>query len=226
MPRLLAIGDVHGHSKALEHLIRFARIGPEDTLIMLGDYINRGPDSRGVIERLLKFTEENNLIPLLGNHEITMLQARQSKSDVEFFLDCGGRETLASYGTTSLDDIPEAHWNFFSSCSRFHEEQKVFFVHANVDPSLPLEHQPDHELFWRHLEFAPWHVSGKVMICGHTPQPGGLPVHFGTAICIDSDVNRTGWLTCLEPKTGRYWQAHDSGQTRMGLLEPPDDFLD
>lgn len=226
MPRLLAIGDIHGHRSALENLIKFVGLRSDDTMITLGDYINRGPDSRGVIECLMKLSEETKHIPLLGNHEIMMLQARGSKEAFQFWVECGGDATLKSYNTSSLNDIPETHWAFLNSCRRYHDDQKFFFVHANVDPSLPLEHQPDHELFWQHLEYAPWHVSGKVMVCGHTPQPRGLPVHFRTAICIDSDVDRTGWLTCLEPITGRYWQANNSGKSRAGLLEAPDDFLE
>lgn len=224
MPRLLAIGDVHGHRIALERLIRFARISPDDTVITLGDYADHGPDSRGVIELLLLLRGDLNFIPLLGNHEIMMLQARESKAAFKFWLECGGDTTLKSYGLTSLENIPESHWEFLRSCRRFHEEGEFFFVHANVDPSLPLEHQPDSMLFWEHLVYAPWHISGKVMVCGHAPQRTGLPLNLGRAICIDSDVHRTGWLTCLEPAALRFWQANDRGGTRAGFLEePPED---
>lgn len=220
MPRLLAIGDIHGHHAALETLIKLVRMGPDDTVVTLGDYVNRGPDSRGVIECLMRLGQQTQLIPLLGNHEVMMMEARQSPENLENWLLCGGDATLKSYGTGSLAAVPEAHWAFLHSCQRCHEADEQFFVHANVDPSLRLQHQSDYDLFWRHLEGAPWHISGKTMICGHTPQSTGLPLHLGRAICIDTDVHRGGWLTCFEPSTGRYWQTNDVGKTNVDVLFP------
>ncbi|MDJ0562930.1 MAG: metallophosphoesterase, partial [Microcystis sp. M49629_WE12] len=73
--RTLAIGDIHGCSKALDHLLEIVNPKPQDTLITLGDYVNKGRDSKGVIDRLISLHKQGNLIPLKGNHEIIMLQA-------------------------------------------------------------------------------------------------------------------------------------------------------
>jgi serine/threonine protein phosphatase 1 len=221
MPRTLAIGDIHGHCAALEALIDFVGPANDDTLITLGDYVNRGSDSRGVIETLLELQNKVHLISLMGNHESMTLQAAENWGAFEAWRDCGGNATLRSYGIQSMENFPEAHLAFMRSCRRYHETGRHIFVHANLDPSLPMEDQFDSDLLWQHLVRAPSHMSGKVMICGHTPQPSGFPTNYGSAVCIDTDVNRAGWLTCLEPATGRFWQARDDGGTRNGFLAPP-----
>ena len=128
--RTIAIGDIHGCSKALRTLIEEIEPTPEDTIVFLGDYIDRGPDSRDVIDQLLKISTQCNLVPLLGNHEILMLNSRDSDAEHEFWLSCGGRQTLASYGG-SLQQVPDEHYDFFNSCHRFYETSSHFFVHAN-----------------------------------------------------------------------------------------------
>jgi serine/threonine protein phosphatase 1 len=222
MPRTLAIGDIHGHCAALETLLDFVKPVKEDTVITLGDYVNRGPDSKGVIETLLALQKKVNLISLMGNHENMTLQAAENWGAFEAWRDCGGNATLRSYGIDAMDEFPEAHLEFMRSCLRYHEMEKHIFLHANFDPSLPMEEQFDADLLWHHMLKAPGrHISGKVIICGHTPQKSGFPTHYDTAICIDTDINRAGWLTCLEPATGQFWQARDAGGTRDGFLSAP-----
>lgn len=223
MPRTLAIGDVHGHCDALKALIDFVELAEGDTVVTLGDYVNRGPDSRGVMETLLALQKKVNLISLMGNHENMTLQAAQNWGAFEAWRDCGGNATLRSYGIQSMDAFPETHLEFMRTCRRFYETQKHILLHANFDPSLPMEEQFDGDLLWQHMIKAPGrHISGKTIICGHTPQKSGRPSNYGSAVCIDTDVNRAGWLTCLEPATGRFWQARDDGGTRNGFLgEPP-----
>jgi len=221
MPRLFAIGDIHGHRAALEGLLKSVPIAATDTVVTLGDCLNRGPDSRGVIDLLIGLRESTRLIALLGNHEAMTLQACSSKKAFDAWLECGGDATMLSYDIRSLEDFPGDHWDFINSCHRFYETREFIFAHANLDPSLRMEDQSDGDLFWKHLEHAPWHLSGKVLICGHTPRRTGFPLNLGRAICIDSDVHRTGWLTCIEPQSRRFWQANDHGGTRGGFLEEP-----
>src|SRR5262249_765311 len=114
MTRLLAIGDVHGCLTALDPLLGFVRPTPDDQVVFLGDYVDRGPDSRGVLERLVELKRMRQVVCLRGNHEIMMLGAARSWSAFQFWLNCGGAEALESYvggreGGTP-DDIPEAHW--------------------------------------------------------------------------------------------------------------------
>ena len=223
--RTLAIGDIHGCSRALDALLALVAPQPDDQLITLGDYVDRGPDSRGVLERLLALHATGRLVALRGNHDYMMLQARAGV-DSFMWLACGGCETLASYGaeppeSCDLAVVPEAHWEFLGeTCIDWYETETHFFVHATVAPDLPLGEQPLYLLHWEKLFEPVAHASGKVMVCGHTRQRSGVPLNLGTAVCIDTGVYEPdGWLTCLEVETGRYWQANQAGQTRTGRLE-------
>jgi serine/threonine protein phosphatase 1 len=224
MSRLLALGDVHGCATALEALLAAVALRPDDTLVALGDFVDRGPDSRAVLERIIGLKGLCRLIPLLGNHEQMMLGARAG--EMRLWLACGGDTTMASYGARfnsfeELELIPAAHWSFLEDdCIDCYETADHFFVHANADPSLPLDDQPDYMLRWEHLDWPCRHYSGKTMICGHTRQRGGVPLHLGTTVCIDTGAyDRDGWLTCLDVRTGRYWQANQRGETRQGYLD-------
>lgn len=224
MSRLLAIGDIHGCATALDTLLDVVRVRHEDTLVTLGDYVNRGPNSKGVLDRLCALQSQTHLIPLRGNHELAMLDAFGSRDNFEFWLQMGGDATLRSYGITTLDGIPQPHLLFLRSLRSWHETENHFFVHANVWPEDDLEDQDYYILHWAKLTSPqPRHKSGKTMICGHTPQRSGLPKNWGFAVCIDTAAARGGWLTCLDVRRGHYWQADDDGRTREGDLEPFDD---
>src|SRR5262245_1378314 len=114
--RLLAIGDIHGCSTALRALLDTVAPQPDDLVVTLGDYVARGPDTRGVLDRLVELRESGRLIALRGNHEVMMLQARDNPlADNATWLSCGGRQTLSSYGidtltAANLERIPAAHW--------------------------------------------------------------------------------------------------------------------
>jgi serine/threonine protein phosphatase 1 len=228
--RLLAIGDIHGCLRALDTLLARVAPGPDDRLITLGDYVDRGPDSRGVLDRLVELHAKNpaGLIALRGNHDDMFLKSRGQFELADWML-CGGRQTLASYGTGPasevLETIPEAHWTFLDeTCVDWHEEERHFFVHANVYPDLSLPEQPRYMLLWEKLTRPVRHESGKVMVCGHTVQPEGKPLNLGPTVCIDTGIYLPdGWLTCLDVLTGQYWQANQKGEHRTGELEEPDE---
>ena len=149
--RTIAIGDVHGCSAALDAILGAIDPRPDDTLITLGDYINRGPDSRGVIERLLQLRAECRLVPLLGNHEEVLLEARRG-IEPEYFLAMGGAATLASYGPPAQGGgIPGEHIAFLESCLTFFETDTHIFIHANYDPDLPMAEQDRETLLWESL---------------------------------------------------------------------------
>lgn len=224
--RVLAIGDIHGCSLALETLLSAVTLRSNDLLITLGDYVDRGPNSRGVLDQLVALHQTGQLIAVRGNHEQMMLEARQSLDAERDWLACGGRNTLTSYATSGassrLTDIPEAHWEFLeTSCVDWHERASHFFVHANVYADLPLADQPTYILYWEHLEptFSRPHESGKIMVCGHTRQCNGVPLNLGHAICLDTWAYGPGWLTCLDVATGHYWQANQKGEQRTGWLK-------
>jgi serine/threonine protein phosphatase 1 len=224
--RLLAIGDIHGCLLALDTLLDRITPGPEDQLITLGDYLDRGPDSRGVLERLIALNATGRLIPLRGNHDEMLLLARDGR-DRCLWLTCGGRNTLASYGIPDGTDgdyqaIPDRHFGFLEEdCRDYYETDTHFFVHANVDPDLPLAEQSTAVLYWDKLFVTQRpHLSGKVMVCGHTRQRSGVPLSLGHTICIDTGVYEpAGWLTGLDVLSGEYWQANQRGEFRSGWLE-------
>lgn len=219
--RHLAIGDIHGCSQALDALLAAVAPRPDDRLITLGDYVNRGPDSRGVLDRLLSLHRAGQLIPLRGNHEQMMLEAREGDAHLGLFLNVGGDRTLASYGpAAALGDVPAEHWDFIESvCRDYHETETHFFVHANAYPDVPLAEQPTFMLRWEPFDDPPPHESGKVMVCGHSSQKTGLPRNLGHAICIDTHAHgHNGWLTCLDVATGRIWQANERGELREAWI--------
>jgi serine/threonine protein phosphatase 1 len=233
--RILVIGDVHGCSRALDGLLAMMNPRPEDLLITLGDYVDRGPDSRGVLDRFLHLRATRNLIALRGNHEQMMGAARAGGLDEEIWLGYGGRETLASYAPAgrvgTLADVPPRHWEFMDDfCVDWYETDRYLFVHGNLDPALPLAEQPRETLYYAKFEPAVPHASGKTMICGHTAQKSGVPADRGFAVCIDTWVYGDGWLTGLELPSGQIWQADQRGRRRTarlsdfaGTVRPVDD---
>jgi serine/threonine protein phosphatase 1 len=223
--RTLVIGDIHGCTRAFDTLLAEVQPRPDDQIITLGDYVDRGPDSRGAIERLLALRSTHNLVALRGNHDFMMVQARTNYETREDWLGFGGRETLASYGIAANDidweRVPAAHWDFLENiCVNWYETATHFFVHASVYPELPLTDQPEHMLHWEKvLPSQPRHVSGKIMICGHFAQKSGLPLVQEHAVCLDTWVYGKGWLTCLEVETGRLWQGNQMGGLRTAQLD-------
>jgi serine/threonine protein phosphatase 1 len=224
--RTLAIGDIHGCWKALQALVAAVKIQPDDLIVTLGDYVDRGPESRAVLEWLLTFRPAEKLVAIRGNHEVMMLAARGNDDErYDDWLHCGGRTTLASYvcpgehGTCL--DVPQAHWDFLETETRaWYETPTHFFVHANAYEDHALVDQPDYMLYWEPFIHPRPHSSGKIMVCGHTVQKSGRPRNLGHAVCIDTGSNRgEGWLTCLDVESGRYWQANQRGEIRDGFLE-------
>ncbi len=213
--RTIAIGDIHGCLAALQALIDVIAPSAEDTLITLGDYIDRGPDSSGVLELLCELSSVCRVRTLLGNHEAMMLMAIADPRELDFWLSCGGEETLASYGG-SLQDVPARHIELIRSCERYVETERHFFVHANYTPTLPLDQQPEYALLWEHLTtYLPtMHLSGKRAILGHTPQRDGEVLVMDQLICIDTYCYGTGWLTALDVNSEHIWQADRSGELR------------
>jgi serine/threonine protein phosphatase 1 len=191
----------------------------------LGDYIDRGPNGRGVLDRLITLASRCRLVPLLGNHEEAMLDAIRDIRALRRWLDLGGADTLRSYGWAPgglrralADWIPNPHRAFLATCQNFYETPTHLFVHAGFVPELALAEQPGLALRWRVTDAATAvpHHSGKVAVVGHTPQPSGEILDLGFLVCIDTNCARGGWLTALDVGTGQVWQANRAGQLRSG----------
>jgi serine/threonine protein phosphatase 1 len=216
--RTLAIGDIHGSDVALDTLLATLSISADDTMVVLGDAVDRGPGSRQVVDRLLQLAQECRLIFILGNHEQMMLDALGGTGPIEPWLRYGGTATLFSYGGDPRK-IPAEHLDFLRSGLDFWESPSELFIHANLEPGVILENQQEEWLRWTHLsgQEVP-HPSGKRVICGHTPQKGGLPFVLPGWVGIDTYAWGAGWLTCLDVETDEYFQANQAGQSGTGKL--------
>jgi len=217
--RTLAIGDIHGCDVAFARLLRALSIAKDDTVVVLGDAIDRGPGSKQVVDRLLQLARECRLIFIMGNHEEMLLDSFNEPVVRQGWLQYGGAETLASYGG-DVEDIPQEHLDFFRSGVNFFETDREIFVHANLEPGVPLDRQQVEWLRWTHLtgHEGP-HPSGKRIVCGHTPLKSGRPLPMPGWACIDTHVCNNGWLTCLDVATNDYCQANQAGSLRFGSLD-------
>jgi len=214
----LVIGDIHGCLKSLETMLAVVKPSQEDLVVTLGDYVDRGPDSKGVIALLLAMKETHNLVHLMGNHEIQMIRALDSLKDRERFLSglCGGQETLDSYGG-GFEDVPQEHWEFMRNAALFHELEESILVHAGVEAHVPVGEQGWETYYYQRFHLQKRHESGKTVVCGHTIQ-GDLPTNLGYAICLDTCAYGGGWLSALDLDTGRIWQTNERGKSREMLL--------
>lgn len=216
-----AFSDIHGCLRSLDTILAQLPLTAEDHLIFLGDYIDRGADSKGVIDRVLELKREYQVTCLMGNHEEKMLLSRVYDFEYsEWIKHWDAQETMDSYGARTIEDIPEGHWEFLRLLSSSHEEENHIYVHANVEHDLPLSGQSAYALTHKKLKPAEAlpHHSGKTVICGHTAQKSHLPLNLGHTICIDTDAGRDGPVTCLCAETMHYWQATEDGTLTEGDL--------
>ena len=209
--RMIAVGDIHGCAHALERLLAAIELTPQDTIVFLGDYMDRGPNSKRVLEIVIELSEQFQVIPLLGNHEIMMLDAVKESVTRDLWLQFGGQQTIESYGG-DFANIPVEHLDFMRQCLPFYETEDHLFVHANYLPGSPLADQEDQIRYWTHLsDFQPGpHKSGKRVIVGHTPQTHGSILDFGHLVCIDTYCFGGGNLTAFDVFTNEIWQAKEN----------------
>jgi serine/threonine protein phosphatase 1 len=215
-PRTIAIGDIHGCSAALNALLEAIQPRREDCIVTLGDYINRGPDSRDVVERLIEFRDHCHLVPILGNHDQKLLEARSGHHETTW-IGMGGIATLDSYGPgRDIRLIPEAHFQFLEGCRDFYETETHIFVHANYFADIPMDEQHVGMLRWESIRgMTPGpHDSGKTVIAGHTSQKNGEILDLGHVKVIDTYCYGGGWLTALDVQTEEVWQADREGNIR------------
>jgi serine/threonine protein phosphatase 1 len=215
--RTIAIGDIHGYTDALRAVLRAVEPRPNDVVVALGDYVDRGPDSRGTIDTLIQLAETTQLVPLLGNHDRLFLDV--CNGDQAGFLDWlqfGGYATMTSYGGRVPAGVPSDHVEFLGDCRLWFETDTHLFVHGCYLPDVPLGEQPEEVLLWEKIrgqEPGPHH-SGKQAIVGHTAQRDGEILDLGHLVCIDTCCYGDGCLTAMDVDTGELWQADKHGQMR------------
>lgn len=209
--RIYAIGDVHGCATELEALLRKLEIDRDSKVIFLGDYVDRGTDSRRTIDLVLELKQRCDVVALMGNHEAMFLDFLERPESVGsgLFILNGGATTLANYSTegTGAFEIPQAHLEFLKSLKLYHETETHFFVHAGVplrkkladlDPIL------DREVFlWTRGPFLTTGESwGKVIVHGHTPNE--QPEKRNNRINVDTGCVFGGALTAYDVNRDKF----------------------
>ena len=168
--RLIAIGDIHGEVEKLNSLIDKLDLQKQDKVIFLGDYIDRGLNSKAVIERILDLSKKIECVFLKGNHEDMLLKTKitQFQDDIEHWLLSGGISTYDNYG--DYPAIFNTHGKFLDSLKLYHIEQNYMFVHAGINPKKELSEQTKDDLLWIREEFLDnSHNLPYKIIFGHTP---------------------------------------------------------
>ena len=216
--RIYAIGDIHGRLDLLDEVL--ARIDADvdrhpasDAIrVFLGDYIDRGPDSKRVIDRLIDYCAAQPTVCLMGNHEAFLREFLNNPEILSIWGDCGGLDTLLSYGlapavspnaagqrklASDLDGaLPSSHRAFLGSLRQYFVCGDFIFVHAGVRPGIRLTEQSEEDLLWIREDFLSCQDNfGKVVVHGHTPvrEPDVRP----NRINIDTGAYASGILTCL-----------------------------
>jgi serine/threonine protein phosphatase 1 len=216
--RIYAVGDVHGRLDLLQQVIGqiesdlAKRPSSQSVEIYLGDYIDRGPASRQVIDRLIKRSRERNAVFLKGNHETYVSEFIQNPAILTDWRQYGGLETLMSYGLQPAIRadaaeqaelarafkymLPKNHQAFFRSLQLSMTCGDFFFVHAGVKPRVPLAQQREEDLLWIRDDFLLCEDDfGKVIVHGHTPVRE--PDIRSNRINIDTGAYATGRLSCI-----------------------------
>ncbi len=214
---LYAVGDIHGEKELLERLLDALPLRPDDRFVFMGDYVDRGPDSKGVVDRLLELADRHDCVFLAGNHESMFLDFLGWRDDSYFagdaFLANGGDRTLASYGYFELADprpenlvLPQRHEKFFRTLRLWHLEGDYLFVHAGVgrevaresDLRFALRRASPEDLLWDRSTLEAPHELGVTVVYGHTPSPD-FEVRWNPpfSIGIDTGAVYGGRLTAI-----------------------------
>jgi len=205
MNKIFAIGDIHGCFDKLQKLVQKLPVDQQlDTLVFIGDYIDRGSSSKEVVDYVIELKGKfNNVICLTGNHEQMFLNYLAG-TDEAMYLYNGGDKTLLSYGMLPYAPplerkaaIPLSHLLFFKSLLPYYETEEYIFVHAGLMPGLSLRRQTIHDVLWVRQEFIHSDYDfGKKVIFGHTPFRS--PLIETNKIGIDTGAFSGGNLTCVE----------------------------
>jgi serine/threonine protein phosphatase 1 len=208
-PLIYAIGDIHGCFDPLARLL--ARIeahsaGQPHTLVFLGDYIDKGPDSRRTLVEVMRRqqSEPDRVVCLMGNHEADLLAALGDPKGLRKWLGMGGARLLEEYGVSRPEDLPKETLDWMAARPLTHENPWHYFVHAGLDPSRPRDRQTrEAKLTMRGDFLSRDHDFGRHVVHGHTPQTSGLPDDRPYRTNIDTSALTTGVLTAAIMEEGR-----------------------
>lgn len=214
MNKIFAIGDIHGCLDKLRRLIVDIAADPaKDTLVFIGDYIDRAGGGPEVVDYVLGLKRQySKVICLCGNHESMLIRYLEG-IDEDLYLANGGMATLKAYGIslgeapgTRKSKIPADHLRFFESLLPFYETDEFIFVHAGLLPGIPLAGQDTYDLQWIRQEFIDSDYDfGKRVVFGHTHF--SAPLITANKIGIDTGAVYGGKLTCVELPTLKFYQV-------------------
>ena len=221
--RMLVMGDIHGQYEKMTRVLEQSGYDPVlDQLILLGDYVDRGPQASRVVE-LTEELAEAGAIALYGNHEDLMLAALTGRFDrrvqaLEQWYANGGEITLASYRDKAV--LLRSHLEFLAKLPRWFEQEGLIFVHAGLRPGLPLAKQNLQDLIWIRDEYIQGYTGPQLVIAGHTPTQylkryellpdiaeATMPIIRPWQIFLDTGAAWGGPLTLMELPSRQYWQA-------------------
>ena len=229
--KIIAIGDVHGCATELRMLLNKLPLTPDSTVIFLGDYVDRGPQSKQVIDTVLELSKSCKVITLKGNHEALFLAfLRDPGSEAAgMFIYNGGSATLHSYATNDREyRIPKSHREFLQNLQLYHETEDYVFVHAGL-PRVPVEELSleahGHDFLWSRGPFLRSSYKwSKLVIHGHTPVKA---VDFRTnRINIDTACVFDRTLTALELPEKRIYSVKRQARSHHVYLRDADDRRD
>lgn len=196
-----AVGDIHGSLPKLQRLMARCEEhagGRPATFVFLGDYIDRGPDSAGVVRYIMELQARlaDRVIALKGNHEAMLIAVVDGVTPEAFWLTQGGAQTLASYGVIRARDLPRQHLDWMHALRLHYDDGRRFFVHAGVDPQRPLTAQDENDLIWIREPFLSDNRDyGRLIVHGHTPLEGDAPDLRDNRLDLDTGAVFGGRLT-------------------------------
>ncbi len=211
--RVFAVGDIHGYFRSFKTLIE-DKIGfdTSDKLILLGDYIDRGTESKEVIDYILRHQQNGfDVIPLLGNHEAMLLEAYENKDKTPLWLYNGGTQTLKSFSISELSNIDSVYIKFFRRLPYYYSLNEFLFVHAGFNDKIDAPFEDKYSMLWYCLKkYSNPLLKNKVIIHGHRPQKVSSlanamrtnrnVINIDTG-CVYADREDYGKLTAIEINT-------------------------
>lgn len=219
--RTLVIGDIHGHLTALRAVLAEAAPRSDDRIVLLGDYVNGGPDSAGVLDHVVELHRGLGAICLRGNHDDIFQNSLAAAATVDDRTDLasfGLDLTYRSYPSSSPDAVPASHKALLASLRDSWHDDRFICVHARIDRSADPSNPDPMLALWGHVRDAEPHDSGRTVICGHASQSSGLPLDLGHTVCIDTAIKKGGWLTLLSLPDWTVIQSNARGEIRSSRL--------
>lgn len=210
--RTFVISDIHGNNVAFRKALKHVKLKKTDRLIILGDFIDRGEDSKGVLDTILLLKEHNfDLVCLKGNHEQMLLDAFDNVNNLNSWLKNGGEKTLLSFLTSSINKIPSKYIDLIKSFSYYYENENFIFVHASLNMTIENPFTDIETILWERESFKyydeSW-IKNRILIHGHSPIAQNV---------IASSIENKNKIICID--NGSFLKREEYGSICILELE-------